>query len=49
MCIRDRSNSYALEVFLGWKGVLAEPDYKWFSDLKKSLEKVFEPSSRAAA
>ena len=30
------SNSYALEVFLDWKGVLAEPDYKWFSDLKKN-------------
>ncbi|MDC1014508.1 FkbM family methyltransferase [Candidatus Pelagibacter sp.] len=30
------SNSWLLEAFLGWKGVLAEPDYKWFSDLKKN-------------
>lgn len=32
----DLSNSYALEMFLDWKGVLAEPDYNWFSDLKKN-------------
>ena len=35
----ELSNSYMLENFLGWKGVLSEPSPQWHNLLKK-IEKI---------
>ena len=33
----DLSNSYTLETFLNWKGILSEPSPQWHIELKKSV------------